>query len=193
MKRSHTGARLLAWLLALLLVACGSQPSATTDTASAPPVAENADPIAAEHDLPPFDPNNFSNPTTIDNPWLPMTPGAHYVYEGTTVEDDGTVVPHRIEVTITDLKKVIAGVETVVSWDLDFTDDELVEAELAFYAQDDDGNVWRMGEYPEEYDAGAIVASPTWIHGLAEAHAGIMMQADPQTGTPSYAQGWDRP
>ncbi|MCE7986407.1 MAG: hypothetical protein DYG89_34990 [Caldilinea sp. CFX5] len=190
MNRFHTGARSLAWLLALLLVACGSQPSATTDTASAPPVAENSDPIAAAHDLPAFDPTNFSNPTTIDNPWLPMTPGAHYVYEGTTVEDDGTVVPHRIEVTITDLTKQIGGIDTVVSWDLDYTDDELVEAELAFYAQDDDGNVWRMGEYPEEYDAGQVVAAPTWIHGFAEAHAGIMMQAAPKIDTPSYAQGW---
>ncbi|MFZ4658437.1 MAG: hypothetical protein ACOYNY_15590 [Caldilineaceae bacterium] len=191
MNRFHTGARTLAWLLALLLVACGGQASPPpTATTSAPPVTENADPIAAAHNLPAFDPANFSNPTIIDNQWLPMTPGAHYVYEGTTVEDDGTVVPHRIEVTITDLTKAIGGIDTVVSWDLDFTDNELVEAELAFYAQDDDGNVWRMGEYPEEYDAGKVVASPTWIHGLAEAHAGIHMQADPQTGTPDYAQGW---
>lgn len=192
MQRYSLGASALAWLLALMLTACGGQPSAAPEVASAPPAAEttNHDPLAAEHDLPPFDPANFSNPTTIDNPWLPMTPGTHYVYEGTTVEDDGTVVPHRIEVTITDLIKEIAGIETVVSWDLDFTDEELVEAELAFYAQDDEGNVWRMGEYPEEYDAGAVVASPTWIHGLVEAHAGIMMQAEPKTGTPSYAQGW---
>jgi hypothetical protein len=190
MNRFHTGARRLAWLLALFLVACGSQPPATTNTVSAPPVAENADAVAAAHDLPPFDPANFTNSTTINNQWLPMTPGTHYVYAGTTVEDDGTVVPHRIEVTITDLTKEIAGIKTVVSWDLDYTDDELVEAELAFYAQDADGNVWRMGEYPEEYDAGAVVASPTWIHGLVEAHAGIMMQADPKMGTPSYAQGW---
>ncbi len=78
----------------------------------------------------------------------------------------------------------------VVSWDLDYSDGELAEAELAFYAQDDEGNVWRMGEYPEEYDAGQLVASPTWIHGLAEARAGIHMQANPALGTPSYAQGW---
>ena len=192
MQRHTLGASALTWLLVLTLAACGGESSPAPAVASAPPAAEttNSDPVAAEHDLPAFDPANFSNPTTIDNPWLPMTPGTHYVYEGTTVEDDGTVVPHRIEVTITDLTKEIGGINTVVSWDLDFTDEELVEAELAFYAQDDEGNVWRIGEYPEEYDAGQVVASPTWIHGLVEAHAGIMMQADPKTGTPSYAQGW---
>ena len=190
MQRLILGARSLTWLLALLLVACGGQPPAAADAGSAPPVAENEDPIAAAHDLPTFDPATFTNPTTIDNQWSPMMPGTHYVYEGTTVEDDGTVVPHRIEVTIIDLTKKIGGIDTVVSWDLDYTDNELVEAELAFYAQDDDGNVWRMGEYPEEYDAGQVVAAPTWIHGFAEAHAGIQMQAEPKIDTPSYAQGW---
>ena len=85
---------------------------------------------------------------------------------------------------------MIGDVRTVVSWDLDYSDGELAEAELAFYAQDDDGNVWRMGEYPEEYDGGQIVDAPTWIHGIADARAGIHLQASPQPGTPSYAQGW---
>jgi hypothetical protein len=66
-----------------------------------------------------------------------------------------------------------------------------VEAELAFFAQDKDGRVWRMGEYPEEYeDEGKFVAAPAWIHGYEDARAGIMMQGDPTPGTPSYAQGW---
>jgi hypothetical protein len=137
-----------------------------------------------------FTPSNFANPTTINNEWMPLTPGSRFVYEGTTIEDDGEAVPHRIEILITDLTKSIGGVQAVVSWDLDYTDGELVEAELAFYAQDNDGNVWRMGEYPEEYDTGKLVAAPTWIHGLADARAGIHMLADPQLGTPSYAQGW---
>jgi hypothetical protein len=47
-----------------------------------------------------------------------------------------------------------------------------------------------MGEYPEEYEEGKFIAAPAWIHGFEEARAGIMMQASPQPGTPSYAQGW---
>lgn len=137
-----------------------------------------------------FDPDNFENSTEINNEWMPMKPGTHYVYEGTSVEDDGELLPHRIEVTVTDLTKMIAGILTLVSWDLDYSDGELVEAELAFYAQDKDGNVWRMGEYPEEYDEGDLVDNPAWIHGIEEARAGIMMPANPQPGTPSYPQGW---
>jgi hypothetical protein len=137
-----------------------------------------------------FDPNNFHRSTQIDNEWLPMKPGTRFVYEGTTVEDDGEVLPHRVEIHITDLTKVIAGIRSVVSWDLDYSDNELVEAELAFFAQDNDGNVWRMGEYPEEYDEGDMVDNPAWIHGIEDARAGIMMHANPQPGTPSYAQGW---
>ena len=79
---------------------------------------------------------------------------------------------------------------TRATWDLDFSDGELVEEELAFYAQDDAGNVWRMGEFPVEYDAGEIIAAPTWIHGLQGAQAGIHMPGDPQPDTPDYAQGW---
>jgi hypothetical protein len=138
-----------------------------------------------------FDPNSFSNSTQIDNTWMPLKPGTRYTYEGTTVEDDGTVVPHKVVINVTDLTKVIGGVRSVVTWDLDYGDGELVEAELAFFAQDNDGNVWRMGEYPEEYeDEGKFVAAPTWIHGFEEARAGIMMKGNPQLGTPSYAQGW---
>jgi hypothetical protein len=136
-----------------------------------------------------FNPDNFDNSTTIDNEWYPLQPGTHLVYEGTTTED-GESFPHRLEFTVTDLTKEIEGVQTVVAWIEDYSDGELVELEVAFYAQDNDGNVWYLGEYPEEFEDGQFVAAPTWIAGFEEARAGIKMQADPQPGTPSYFQGW---
>lgn len=145
---------------------------------------------AAEKKWEDFDANNFANPANIDNTYLPMKPGMRYTYEGSTVEDDGTVVPHKVVINVTDMTKMIGGVRSLTTWDLDYSDGELVEAELAFFAQDNDGNVWRMGEYPEEYDEGKFITAPTWIHGHEEARAGIMMQGKPQLGTPSYAQGW---
>ncbi len=120
----------------------------------------------AEKKFEDFNPSNFDRSTTIDNEWMPLKPGTRFVYEGTTIEDDGTAVPHRVVINVTDLTKVIGGIRSVVTWDLDYSDGELVEAELAFFAQDNDGNVWRMGEYPEEYEDGKFVAAPTWIHGL---------------------------
>jgi len=145
---------------------------------------------SAEPKLEAFDAGTFTGPIQVDNKWMPLKPGTRYVYEGTTIEDDGTAVPHRIVINVTDLTKMIGGVRTVITWDLDYSDGELVEAELAFFAQDTSGTVWRMGEYPEEYDAGKFIAAPAWIHGLEDARAGIMMPATPQVGTPSYAQGW---
>jgi hypothetical protein len=137
-----------------------------------------------------FDAGSFDRSIQIDNEWMPLTPGTRFVYEGTTIEDDGTAVPHRVVINVTDLTKMIGGIRTLVTWDLDYSDGELVEAELAFFAQDTSGNVWRIGEYPEEYDAGKFIAAPAWIHGFEDARAGIMMPARPQVGTPSYAQGW---
>lgn len=137
-----------------------------------------------------FSADQFDRSAQIDNPWLPLKPGTRYVYEGNTVEDDGTVVPHRFEVHVTDLTKVIGGVRALVTYDLDYSDGELVEAELAFYAQDREGTVWYMGEYPEEYEDGKFLLAPAWIHGFEDAKAGIMMRAKPELGTPSYAEGW---
>jgi hypothetical protein len=184
--------------LALVIAAAGCvnlPPPKVTEGAPSPEATESSTlspeaTAASETKWEDFSADRFARSTRIDNSWLPLKPGTRFVYEGTSVEDDGTTVPHRIEINVTDLTKEIGGVPSVVTWDLDYSDDELVEAELAFYAQDDEGNVWRMGEYPEEYDAGKFVAAPTWIHGLQEARAGIMMKADPRVGTPSYAQGW---
>ena len=147
---------------------------------------ESEEPVKVYED---FDPNAFSNPTIIDNGWMPMLPGTKWIYEGFTVEDDEEV-PHRIEFTVTDLTKEIDGIETVVVYVVDISDDQLVEAEIAFYAQDDDSNVWYFGEYPEEYEDGELVDSPAWLHGREDAKAGIKMMANQQLGTPPYFQGW---
>lgn len=136
-----------------------------------------------------FDPANFTNSTTIDNEWSPFIPGMHWVYEGETVED-GESIPHRIEFTVTDLTKEINGVQTVVAWVIDISEDEVVESELSFYAQDDDGAVWYFGEYPEEYEEGELVDAPAWIAGIEEAQPGVKMVKDPQPDTPIYFQGW---
>ena len=131
----------------------------------------------------------FSNSTSISNEWLPLIPGNRLVLDGVTLEE-GESLDHRIEFTVIDLTKMIGGVETVVAWIEDYSEDELVEAELAFYAQDDDGNVWFFGEYPEEYEDGAFVEAPAWIHGIEEAEAGMKMYASPKLDTPAYFQGW---
>ena len=92
--------------------------------------------------------------------------------------------------TVTDLTKVIDGVRTAVVWDRDYSAGELVETELALFAQDDDGNVWHLGQYPEEYEKGEFLDAPAWIAGFQNARPGISMKAKPELGAPSYSQGW---
>ena len=153
--------------------------AAAQDKAAAPPALEA------------FDKAQFDDrSTTINNPLLPMKPGMRYIYEGTTSKDDGKLVPHRIEINITDLTKVVEGVRVLVSYDLDFSGGKLEEAELAFFAQDKAGNVWHFGQYPEEYQNGKMTKAPAWIPPFEGAHPGIMMKAEPKLGAPSYSQGY---
>ncbi|HVF09097.1 MAG TPA: hypothetical protein VNC60_11010 [Actinomycetota bacterium] len=91
------------------------------------------------------------------------------------------------------MRKQVAGVSVVVIWDRDFTDGELVEEEIAFFAQDRGGTVWHLGQYPEEFENGKLVKSPGWIAGEEGAKAGIAMKAEPAVGTPSYSQGFAPP
>jgi hypothetical protein len=90
---------------------------------------------------------------------------------------------------VTDVTKVINGVNAVVIWDRDFQNGALVEEELALMAQDDAGIVWSLGEYPEETGNGRVSAPSVWLAGNQQAIAGLLMRADPQPNTSSYLQG----
>ncbi len=139
---------------------------------------------------PDLDPAVFSDPTNVDHKWFPLVPGTQLIFEGITIEDEEEEIPHRVIFTVTDLTKVIGGVASVVIWDEDYAEGELVETEIAFFAQDDEGNVWLMGEYPEEYEDGVFEKAPAWIHGTEGSKAGTFMPANPRPDTPSFPQGW---
>lgn len=137
-----------------------------------------------------FDPEDFDDPTTIDNPWLPLRPGMQYHFSGSAL-DGGVRLAHDTVFTVTDLTKVVAGVRTVVVWDQDYTDGELSESELVVFAQDNAGNVWHFGQYREEYDGPELTGGQAWFPGaLRGAKAGIMMPAHPRPGTPAFSEGF---
>jgi hypothetical protein len=162
----------VASLFALLASACGDDD---------PPHA------VTEKDFPKM---KWSHSATVDNTWLPLVPGTQLTYEGRANRGTG-ILPHRIVSIVTDLTKVINGIRAVVIWERDFNEGQMVESELAFQAQDDDGNVWNVGEYPEVYEQGKLVgAEDTWLQGVQRAKAGVLMRATPQVGAPSYLQGW---
>jgi len=175
-------------VMALALAACG-QDGTDEPGAQEKPASSIKAPVkqAVETD---FERKKFGRSTTIDNQWTPLRPGMQFTFEGRANRGQGRL-PHRVVFTVTDLTKVIDGVRTVVRWDRDFNLGQIVETELAFFAQDHDGNVWLLGEYPEEWEDGEFSgALDVWFSGVAKARAGIMMRADPQPGTSSYLQGF---
>lgn len=186
----------ISMLLLITVSACSGTSSATatfrSDPISTPTNEKHSFPeevVDFEGDLVEFHAAKFDDSTNIDNQWFPLHPGLQNVFEGTT-EEAGRISPHQIIFTVTDLTKEIYGIRTVVVWVQDYSDGILVEAELAFFAQDVDGNVWLMGEYPEVYENGKLVEAPSWISGFKGAKPGIAMWANPQVGLPSYSQGW---
>jgi len=172
-----------ALLASLALVACGGDA-----TSRARPHVDTPGTTATEKD---FDPKgNFSAPTHVDNRWHPLVPGTQFAFQGRSDRGLGRM-PHRVIFTVTGLTKKIDGVDTMVLYDRDFNDRTLSEAEITFFAQDDDGNVWNFGEYPEEYAKdGSLKGAPsTWLSGTLGAHAGILMRGNPKPATPPYMQG----
>jgi hypothetical protein len=190
--------------VAYTVAACGSPsrppPPAAPETATAPAAPTGAQtsfataaPLTEAIDWPnqleDFEAARFSDPLTVDNRWFSLKPGMQYVYEGSSEEEEGRK-SRRFVLTVTDLTKEVMGVPSVVVWDQDFSDGSLAEAEIALFAQADDGNVWHLGEYPEAYESGEIVETPTWIAGVDDARPGIIIKASPELGGPSYSQGW---
>jgi hypothetical protein len=185
MRRLRTGiAATAVTVLALTLGACGSQDDQGGGDTGATPTT-TAVKVAVETD---FDPGRFSDPTTVDNQWFPLKPGTQLTWEGSALDGEDKIA-RKVVFTVSSLTKTINGVRTVVGWDRDYNDGELVEPELVFFAQDDDGNVWTLGQYPEEYEDGKLVAIPAWLAGMEGAKAGLVMRTAPQPATPDYSQG----
>ena len=132
----------------------------------------------------------FPDSPTIDNRFYPLVPGMQFFLDGVVVTEDGVSHPHRVATVVTDLTKVVDGVRALVVFDVDIQDGQVQESELFFVSQREDGSVWTLGEYPEEYQNGKLTGAPsTWISGSAGARAGIAMLAHPRVGTPTYLQG----
>jgi hypothetical protein len=167
-----------------LLLGCGGSASAPS-APQTPQVTKAAQSAQASQSA---GNGQFSQPLAVDNPMFPLAVGTQFNYQGKIVQD-GESKPHTVTFTVTDVSKVVDGVQTVVAWDRDFLEGKLQEQELAFFAQDDQGNVWNFGEYPEEYENGKFTGAPsTWIKGVDGAYGGIHMLSQPRTGM-KYREG----
>ncbi|WP_225802231.1 hypothetical protein [Streptomyces sp. NK15101] len=184
-RRLRASAVLLSPIVAALLLAPGASATDAPKVPSAAPAKSGPSAQNGCGNPPALRPYTFPARPKVNNKFLPLKPGTRLVLTGDVAGEDHTVVT-----TVTDLTKVIDGVRTVVVFDQDFNGDEIQESELAFFAQDRRGTVWRLGEYPEIYENGRLTGAPdTWISGVEGAKAGIAMLARPRVGTPTYTEG----
>jgi hypothetical protein len=125
---------------------------------------------------PVIDPSDFVEEVT--NPYLPLSPGTRWAYEG---KEDGET--ERVEVLVTDQRRQVMGVPTIVVQDRVYQDGELIEDTLDWFAQDAEGNVWYFGEESEELEDGEVISTAgSWEAGVDGALPGIVMLADPTPG-----------
>ena len=186
----------VALLAGGLLAGCGSgsvAPASPAAVASPSPPAASGPPSAPASPGPVGSATQptggqFSAPLHVSNPLFPLAVGSQFTYEGTIIDSDGTH-EHSVVFTVTDLVKRVDGTETLVALDQDYREGAMQEQELAFFAQDDAGNVWNFGEYPEEYDNGKLTGAPsTWIRGTDGAYGGMHVLGQPHVGM-QYREG----
>jgi hypothetical protein len=155
--------------------------------------------------VPPFGP--FVDPITPANanPYFPLVPGTEWTYVADA--EDGL---ERTVDTVTDDTRTILGVTATVLKDEVYLCEDydtpamcdgndawaLVELTYDWYAQDQPGNVWYLGEASCEYEPGAFAGifdpdlpgscetsggdpAGSWQAGVDGAEAGIIMWADP--------------
>lgn len=134
---------------------------------------------------PKIDPADFT--TTIDNPYLPMLPGARWTYGGTS-----DAKPEETEIVVLDEKKTVMGVPVVVVRDTVTSGGELKEDTIDWFAQDRDGNVWYFGEEVKDYENGKVSSTAgSWEAGVDGAVPGIVMPAKAEKGK-AYRQEFQR-
>jgi hypothetical protein len=169
MRTSKPLATALTTLVAALAVAaCGDDNGDDARGQKLPQGGERVD----------LDPADFT--TDIDNPYWPMAPGSRWVYR----ETDSEGARQRVEVTVTrKTKKIANGIEARVVHDAVTEDGEPVEITDDWYAQDDDGNVWYLGEDTTEYENGKPATTEgSFEAGVDGAQPGIVVPAEPKPG-----------
>lgn len=126
---------------------------------------------------PSVDPTKFV--AVIDNPYMPLQPGASWTYTGTVDAER-----QRIDVVVRPEHKTIMGISaTVVRDTVKDADGEPIEVTTDWFAQDAAGNVWYLGEDSKELQNGKVTSTAgSWEAGAGGALPGIAMLATPAPG-----------
>jgi hypothetical protein len=122
---------------------------------------------------PQLDPADFV--AAVTNPFFPLTPGTTHHYQGETVDGIETIVTEVLSDT-----RTILGIAATIVHDRVFLDGELIEDTFDWYAQQNTGDVWYLGEDSKEIENGEVVSTAgSWEAGVDGAKPGIVMWGDP--------------
>ena len=114
----------------------------------------------------------------VDHPFYPLPVGATWVYRGTSSE--GT---EQITVTVLPDTRLVDGIRATVVHDRATLDGKLSEDTYDWFAQDDRGNVWYLGEATTAYDTdGTTSTEGSWEAGVHGASPGLAMPAKLRVG-----------
>jgi hypothetical protein len=115
----------------------------------------------------------------IDNPYLPLRHGARWVYR----VREGAEVSREV-VTVRGTRTLASGDVARVVSDVARSGGKLVEKTSDFYAQDEAGAVWYLGEHTVAYDDQGRPESSkgSFEAGRDGAKGGIAMPAHPRAG-----------
>lgn len=172
---------LTALVVGTVAVSCGGHRPASVASAPA-----SSGPRRIVDPYTPFvDPAAFS--TTIDNPYLPLTPGTRIIYQA-----DTEAGRQQTTTEVTRETRTVMGVSTVVVHDTVTVGGKTTEDTFDWFAQDREGNVWYFGEATTKFDDGAVSMAGSFEAGVNGALPGIVMLGAPHPGDQyrqEYAKG----
>jgi hypothetical protein len=153
----------------LLAVTAGSGAEAIAPQSGGLP--EDGEPFA-------LDPARFT--VQIDNPYWPMEPGTRWTFRETDAEGS----QRTVVVTVTSRTKEIAnGITARVVRDTVTEKGAVLEDTFDWYAQDDVGNIWYLGERTAEFAHGKVTSRHgSFEAGVKGAMAGVVVPATPVAG-----------
>ena len=125
----------------------------------------------------------FSDPRTIDNPYLPLTKHRRCDHRGR--ESDGTRTRSVTTLLRRTKRFVVDGrpVDVAVIRDNAYEDGKLVETTLDYFAQADDGAVHYFGEDVVNIRNGRVLnRRGTWLYGRDTDVLGVAMPPAPRLG-----------
>ena len=168
---------MLLGFMGLVVQACSNSSSTPPPTATTPST------------VPDFKAAVFTQPTQITNAYFPHVAGTERLYAIETVDGLVTIFTEVLNDT-----RTVNGVEARVVRHREFLDSIITEDNYAWYAQDNAGNVWFLGETVDKYeynDQGALLEvthQGAWEAGLDVAGSGTLakpgylMKATPVVG-----------